>query len=206
MAMNDSPAVVVVDKDSNVVGVIVDGLIYRLQVEAKLVAAGSPVTIGVVDQGLPNTGGALSWPVIDAVVATILLAIKDTDGIKKIVDPVTVLQGTVPWITDGSAFPQPTVPQTVGAHGNAWSAAAVGAGGTSTSLDTRYTPFVSIFGNTSGGTVLTVQLSQNDADWYDSTTHAVNGDFGFHLTIGARYVRLKNSVARTITATIAAKD
>ena len=93
-----------------------------------------------------------------------------------------------------------------GTHANAWSAAAVGAGGTSASLDTQSMGVVSAFGNASAATTITVQVSQNNTNWYD-TPHtqalAASGDFAISATLGARYIRLKSSAAATITATIA---
>jgi len=100
-----------------------------------------------------------------------------------------------------------TTPQVVGAHGNAWNAAAVGAGGLSAVVDAQYTPFVSIFGSVTGGaTTITVQLSQDNVNFYDAETTVANGDFSVQNSYGARYVRLRSSNARTITATIAGKD
>jgi hypothetical protein len=95
----------------------------------------------------------------------------------------------------------------VGAHANAWNAAAVGAGGTSASVDCQNTPFVSAFGNASAATTITVQYSQNDVDYYDGPNQVLGGAGNFRIdaTVGARYVRLKSSAAATITATIAGK-
>lgn len=56
----DSPASVLFDVNGNPVGTIIDGVFYRLQVEAKL-AAGS-ATIGKIDQGVPAVS-ANAWPV-----------------------------------------------------------------------------------------------------------------------------------------------
>ena len=95
---------------------------------------------------------------------------------------------------------------TVGSHANAWNATAVAAGGTSAALDTQSTGTVSAFGNANAATTITLQVSQNNTNWYD-TSHtqalAGSGDFALTATIGARYVRLKSSAAATITATLA---
>lgn len=56
--MSDSPAAILFDVNGNPVGTVIDGVFYRLQVEAKL-AAGTN-TVGKVDQGAP---GATPWPV-----------------------------------------------------------------------------------------------------------------------------------------------
>lgn len=97
----------------------------------------------------------------------------------------------------------------VGAHANAWSAAAVGAGGNSASIDCQYTPHISAFGTSNGNTTISLQVSQDDTNFYTAATATVGGgggDFALNLTIGARYIRLQSSQARTITATIAGKD
>jgi len=97
------------------------------------------------------------------------------------------------------------IPTFYGTEGNAWAAVAVGAGGVSASIDTQLAPNISVFGNTSANTTITVQFSQNNAAFYDATTVMANGDFSISGAWGARYIRLKSSIARTITATIAAK-
>jgi len=56
--MSDSPVSIIYDSLGNPIGVILDGVTYRLQVEAKL-AAGTN-TIGKVNQGAP---GDTAWPV-----------------------------------------------------------------------------------------------------------------------------------------------
>lgn len=56
--MGDSPAAILFDVNGNPVGTVIDGVFYRLQVEAKL-ATGTN-TIGKVDQGSP---GVSAWPV-----------------------------------------------------------------------------------------------------------------------------------------------
>jgi hypothetical protein len=95
----------------------------------------------------------------------------------------------------------------VGTQANAWSAASTGAGGTSTAVDCQYAAHVTVFGNTSGASTITIQFSQDNTNFYDSeTTIAANGNFGKSVTAGARYVRLKSSADVTATATIAAKD
>lgn len=96
---------------------------------------------------------------------------------------------------------------TVGTQGNAWSAVAVGAGGTSAAIDTQNCSQLSVFGNVSGATTLTVQFSQDNVNFYDSgTTTAPSANFGINVSVGARYIRLKSSAAVTITATIAGKN
>jgi hypothetical protein len=96
----------------------------------------------------------------------------------------------------------------VGTHANAWDNAASGAGGFSNILDTEGCSIVSGFGHVSGTTTLTLQVSQNGADFYDNNgQEAITGavDFGTSWTVAARYVRLKSSNNVTITATLAAR-
>ena len=107
--------------------------------------------------------------------------------------------------SDQSSLPVTVTPSTVGTHANAWSAAAVLANGVSASIDCQYTPNISVFGNTSGNTTITIQFSQDNTNFYDATSTSANGDFSLSGTFGARYIRLKSSNARTITATIAGK-
>jgi hypothetical protein len=100
------------------------------------------------------------------------------------------------------------MPMAIGTHANAWSAASVSAGGTSTAVDCQFCQAVSTFGNSSATTTITFQVSQNNSNWYDAeevTVLAPGGDFVLCRTTAARYVRLKSSGAATITATIAGK-
>jgi len=97
----------------------------------------------------------------------------------------------------------------IGLHANAWSAADTGAGGTSGPVDTWCAPHVTAFGNASGATTLTLQVSQDGTNWYDSqVTQALAGagDFCLNASVGARFVRLKSSNDVNVTATISAKD
>jgi hypothetical protein len=95
----------------------------------------------------------------------------------------------------------------VGTHANAWDAAAVGVGGVSAAVDAQYAGTVSAFGNVSAATTITVQYSQNNADFYDGAIVVLAGAGTFALDVrpGARYLRLKSSAAVTVTATIAGK-
>lgn len=91
-------------------------------------------------------------------------------------------------------------------HGNAWLAVAVGIGGVSNVIDTQSGANVSIYGNTSVSTNITVSGSQDGTNFYTLTTYnTVNGNFHQMLVTGARYIRLSSSAAATITATIAPK-
>jgi hypothetical protein len=97
----------------------------------------------------------------------------------------------------------------VGTHGNLWNNETPIAGSNSNSVDTQYTTAVDFFGFVSGACTLTVRLSQNDSDWYDSIySYVAEGSTEFHIAtvIGARYVRLFTDESVTITATAAAKN
>ena len=96
----------------------------------------------------------------------------------------------------------------IGSQGNAWNNVTVAAGGTSAAVDVGQTPHITAFGRTSAATTITLQVSQNNLDWYNtglSAAPGARGDFAINATIGARYVRLTSSAASTITATVAAK-
>jgi len=109
--------------------------------------------------------------------------------------------------SDQGSVPVTITPNVVGVQGNAWNAAAVAAAGVSASIDCQYTPNISVFGNTSGTTKITVQFSQDNVNFYDATEQNIpsGGDFSISGAWGARYIRLKSSQARTITATVAGK-
>ena len=100
------------------------------------------------------------------------------------------------------------IPPVVGSHANAWNNVAVGVNGVSNSIDCQFAPNISAFGTTDGATKIVVQLSQDNVNFYDAVSDIVGGpgDFTISGVFGARYMRLKSTVARTITATIAAKD
>ena len=111
-------------------------------------------------------------------------------------------------ITAGTTVTRTSNVSDVGAQANAWSAAAVSAGAVSTAVDCQSVPNVTAFGNAGAATTITVQVSQDNVNYYDTqTTQALTGagDFAVSAVIGARYVRLKSSGAATITATIAGK-
>ena len=109
----------------------------------------------------------------------------------------------IPWEPDPSSV---THPATEGVQGNAWNAAATGAAGLSAPVHIGPYKNISVFGNTSGASTITVQLSQDGSTFYDSgSTISANGNFGANYTVGAQHVRLKSSADVTATATIAGK-
>ncbi|MDE2127973.1 MAG: hypothetical protein KGJ62_15435 [Armatimonadetes bacterium] len=95
----------------------------------------------------------------------------------------------------------------VGSQGNLWNAAVVGAGGTSALVNViNGQPLVSIFGNASSATTITIYFSADLVHFYNTgTTIAANGDFALTLQTGAFYLRLVSSSACTITATATGK-
>jgi hypothetical protein len=99
-----------------------------------------------------------------------------------------------------------------GSHANAWNNVSVGAGGASASIDTQYAQSVTIFGNASAATDISIEVSMDNTNFYSNDNGNVQdisltgaGDFMMNLAVGARYIRLRSSGAATITATIAAK-
>lgn len=99
------------------------------------------------------------------------------------------------------------IPIAVGTHGNAWNATITGVNGISNSVDCQFTDSISVFGNVDAATVITMQLSQNNINFYDAVIVNVvgGGDFEMSRVVGARYVRLKSSGSVTATVTIAGK-
>ena len=94
----------------------------------------------------------------------------------------------------------------IGTHANAWDAATVAINGTSAAIDLIDARTVTAFGNTSGATTLTLQVSQDRVNWYNHpTTVAANGNFAQTWDVASRYCRLHSSAAATITATVSAK-
>lgn len=117
-----------------------------------------------------------------------------------------LLAGGLPDALDGGRLK--VARNAIGAEGNAWNAAVVGAGGTSNAIDTLDAANVSAFGNSNAATTITLQVSQDNVNFYDTATNVVlagAGNFHISLSTGAKYARLKSSGAATITATIAAK-
>ena len=183
----------------------------------KLMAASAPVVIASDQSSIPITAAALPLPAGAATAANQTTLGNQTTKINDGTNTATVKAASVAAvatdtalvvaISPNNAVAVTTTPNIVGTQGNAWNAAAVLAGGVSASIDCQYTPFISVFGNVTGGaTTLTVQFSQDNVNFYDAESTVANGDFSVSNTYAARYIRLKSSNARTITATIAGKD
>lgn len=84
-----------------------------------------------------------------------------------------------------------------------WNNSSVLASGVSQSISngTRPTRSLSVFGNTDAETTLTLQISVDGTNFYDTQSVIVaNGNFGYSLTCPFYYIRLKSSDAATITA------
>lgn len=92
-----------------------------------------------------------------------------------------------------------------GAHANAWNAVAVVVDGLSNAIDTAQNSNLTIMGNVSAATTLTVRYSQDNVNYYAGEQISATADFVLHVKAGARYVELASSAAATITATIAGK-
>jgi hypothetical protein len=106
--------------------------------------------------------------------------------------------------TDGIWWP---TRQWVGTHANAWSSGAITSGAISAAVDCQGQSNISIFGTTNAINTFTVQMSQDNLAWYQTSFQIANvtGNFGAGFTIGARWVRLVATGTSTVTATIAAK-
>jgi hypothetical protein len=183
----------------------------------KTMAGSAPVVIASDQSAIPITAAALPLPTGAATSANQTTLGNQTTKINDGTNTATVKAAStaavatdtalVVAISPNNSIAVTTTPNVVGTEGNAWSAAAVLANGVSASIDCQYTPNISVFGNTSGTTKITVQFSQDNANFYDATEQNIpsGGDFSISDAWGARYIRLKSSQARTITATIAGK-
>ena len=109
----------------------------------------------------------------------------------------------------GSLTADIAVMPVVGTQANAWSAAAtVSAGATSNAIDCQYVYNLSIFGTVDTTAVITIQISQDDATYYNHSANiTMTGSGTFHRLFdnAARYTKLSISTTATITATIAGK-
>lgn len=95
-----SPAAILIDEDGHQVGVVLDGAVYRLQQVGKLLnAAGSQINPATEDT---------------------LALIKNTDGIKKITDPVAVTDNSSSLTTDTAQLPGALVSGRLDANLGAW--------------------------------------------------------------------------------------
>lgn len=105
--------------------------------------------------------------------------------------------------------PATTVNKVIGTQANAWSAnATVTAGATSNAIDCQYTYNLSIFGTVDTTSVITIQISQDDATYYNhSATITMTAVGTFHRLFdnAARYTKLSIDTTATITSTIAGK-
>ena len=104
-------------------------------------------------------------------------------------------------------------PDVIGSHGNLWDNAVLAASQVSPSFDLENYPVISFFGHMDPAVDLEFEVSADDINWYkcQQISNALPGQnaaaISYHWwgSIGARYVRLKNIQATTITATAQAK-
>lgn len=94
---------------------------------------------------------------------------------------------------------------------DAWSAASTGANGKSSSMDCQYASHVSVFGNVNGATDLSIEISNDNSNWYATEeTYSLSGSGNFawlvQHPIGARYVRLNSTNDVTATIVMTAKQ
>ena len=87
---------------------------------------------------------------------------------------------------------------------NLWNNVSTGVGGVSSLINATFNNRDYLFfGSVSGATVLTVQVSNDFANWYDtqySYTSSSAAGFGFSVSLVAQFVRLKSSANITATA------
>lgn len=88
---------------------------------------------------------------------------------------------------------------------NIWTTVATGVGGVSSAINASFNNRdYTFFGNVSGATVLTVQISNDFSNWYDtqySYMASTAANFGFNVNgLVAQFVRLKSSANITATA------
>jgi hypothetical protein len=119
----------------------------------------------------------------------------------------TGLQGVGQMVQDPNGIWWPAR-QWVGVHGNAWASGAITSGAISAVVDCQGQTVISIFGTTNTINTFTVQMSQDNLAWYQTSFQIANvtGNFGASFTIGARWVRLVATGTSTVTATIAGKS
>lgn len=88
-----------------------------------------------------------------------------------------------------------------------WAAESVGAAGQSPGFDTHNSPWVSIFGNSSAATTLTVLYSNDGLNWYagPTLTLAAAGNFHLDFTSAAEWIAVQSSAAATLTLIASAK-
>ena len=99
-----------------------------------------------------------------------------------------------------------------GSHGNAFNTrTTTGANEASNSVDTQYCSNLSVFGEVDRACVLTIQLSADDTNWYNSEySYEATGAEHVAITltgVGARYWRvLCDTLGTTLTVTIMGKS
>lgn len=157
-----------------------------------------------------NTGtvSSAATSILASIGATTDAAATGTGSLIAVVKQLRTILTDV-WDDAGNALnSQITKTPVVGTQGNAWNAASVNAAGTSSAVDCQYQRNISAFGSVDAATTVSVYVSQDNTNFYDSgSSVALGGSGNFHvsLTTAARYVRLQSSGTATITATIAGK-
>ena len=84
---------------------------------------------------------------------------------------------------------------------------AIAANGVTGALDIRGFPFVTVMGNASAATTISVQGSEDGTTFFvlDTVVLSGAGDFALNLTVGVSYLQLKSSAAATINAYVSAE-
>lgn len=226
VALSSDHADVSVDIGANTAGLALDATLATLDSAVDAMSAKLPAAVGAqltnaslsvalasdhadvsVDIGA-NTAGLAT----DATLATLDSAV-DAMSAKL---PAALGQATeagsmsVVIASDQSPVDVSCVPQTVGSQANAWDGAVPGVDGDSAVIDCQYASVITVLINTSGATDITPYISHDNVTFYEDDVNkqwGVDGDKVFTFSLGARYVRLRNSTAAiTITATVAGKS
>jgi hypothetical protein len=96
-----------------------------------------------------------------------------------------------------------------GSQGNLWNGVLTGTGGFSSVIDLRQPLYCVVFGTVSGATDLTMQISQDNVNYYDTTViiSAIGAATIYQkFTVEARFMRLRSSANVTAALTLAAKS
>lgn len=190
---NSLPVVIASDQSA----VPVSGTVTANQGTAAALAGKWPVQV---------TDGTNTMPTGDAVGRAIFHKITDGTNTAAVKAASTAAVAADPALVVAISPNTAPIVQTVGTHANLWNNAATGANGNSSVVDCQYTAFITIFGTSSANTSMSVQVSQDNTNFYTISTFTTGtGDFGTNLTIGARYIRLQSASNRTVTATLAGK-
>lgn len=102
-----------------------------------------------------------------------------------------------------------TIVSNFGSYNNAWNNELTGTSGNSNSVNCQYASNCTMFGHVDGATTISVWISQNNTNFYQTGyRYVATGDEDVWLNIkyiGAQYIRLQSSVDVTANITLAGK-